>query len=113
MTDALRRDEPLTDAMWQQFLALPDNRVYADAVWGSDTASLARYRRAIELVYRPRYDSVRQAAIKAGKWYYVLANRYKEQEVQDRAFLAASAKDPGYLEKMYTYAYEFLPVRNR
>jgi len=113
MTDALRRDEPLTDAMWQQFLALPDNRVYADAVWGNDTASLARYRRAIEVVYRPRYDSVRQAAIEAGKWYYVLVNRYKEQEAPDRAFLAAVVKNPGYLEKMYTYAYEFLPARSR
>lgn len=112
MTDRLRRDEPLTDAMWQQFLALPDNRVYADAVWGSDKASLARYRQAIEVVYRPRYDSLRQAAIKAGKWYYVLVNRYKEQEAQDRAFLAAVAKNPDYFEKMYTYAYEFLPARN-
>ena len=112
LTDALRRNEPLTDAAWQQFLALPDNRVYVDAVWGSDTASLARYRRAIEVVYRPRHDSLRQAKIKAGSWYYILVNRYKEQETDDRAFVASMARNPTYLESMYTLAYEYLPARD-
>ena len=112
LTDALRRDEALTDAAWQQFLALPDNRVYVDAVWGSDTASLSRYRRAIEVVYMPHYDSLRQASIAAGKWYYILVNRYKEQEAADRAFVAGMAQNPTYLESMYTLAYEFLPARD-
>ncbi|MBJ6146454.1 DUF5700 domain-containing putative Zn-dependent protease [Hymenobacter sp. BT559] len=112
LTDALRRDEPLTNAAWQQFLALPDNKVYVEAVWGSDTASVSRYRRAIEVVYRPRYDSLRQAKIKAGSWYYILVNHYKEQEADDRAFLALMAQNPTYLESMYTLAYEYLPARD-
>ncbi|MGI4834993.1 MAG: hypothetical protein ACRYFK_16185 [Janthinobacterium lividum] len=94
LTDALRRDEPLTNAAWQAFLALPDNKVYVDAAWGSDTASLRRYRRAIEVVYRPRYDSLRQAKIKASSWYYILVNQYKEQEPADRTFLAELVKKP-------------------
>ena len=113
ITDALRRDGPLTDAAWQQFLALPDNRVYVDAGWETDTARLARYRRAIEVVYRPRYDSLRQAKIREGKWYYILVNQCKENETDDQAFLAELVKNPGYLGKMYTYAYEFLPAGNR
>lgn len=40
---------------------LPDNKVYIDAVWGSDTVSLRRYRRAFKVVYRLRYDSLRRA----------------------------------------------------
>lgn len=31
-TDALRCDEPLTDAAWQQFLALPANQAYVGSV---------------------------------------------------------------------------------
>ena len=112
LTDDLRRDEPLTEAAWQQFLALPANQVYVKAVWGSDTARLANYRRAIEQVYRPRYDSLRQAKIKAGRWYYILVNRYKEQEAEDRAFVASMARNPTYLESMYALAYEYLPARD-
>lgn len=112
LTDALRHDEPLTDAAWQQLLALPDNRVYVNAVWGSDTADLRLYRRAVEVVYRPRYDSLRRAKVQANSWYYVLVNQYREHEADDRAFLAAVAKNPGYLDNMYTYAQAFLPARN-
>ena len=72
LTDALRRDEPLTAAAWQTFINLPANKAYIGSIWGSDTASLAVYRRAIEVVYRPRYDSLRQARVKAGQWYSVL-----------------------------------------
>lgn len=112
LTDALRRDEPLTNAAWQQLLALPDNKVYVDAVWGSDTTSLRRYRRAVEVVYRPHYDSLRRAKVQAGSWNYVLINQYKEHEANDRAFLAGVAKNPTYLVNMYTHAYTFLPARN-
>lgn len=113
LTDALRRDEPLTNAAWQQLLALPDNKVYAAQVWGSDTASLRRYRRAMEVVYRPRYDSLRRAILKADCWTYVLVNQYKEHEAADRAFLADLVKDPALLDQMYAQAYAFLPARSR
>ncbi|RZL12584.1 MAG: hypothetical protein EOO62_10630 [Hymenobacter sp.] len=112
LTDALRRDEPLTRKAWQEFLAIPANKVYTSAVWGSDTASLGRYRRAIEVVYRPRYDSLRQAKLKANVWYYVLVDDYKQHEREDKSYVAAMQKNPDYLEKMYAYAYEALPTRN-
>jgi len=110
MTDALRRNEPLTDAAWQGFLALPANKIYVDAVYNDE--QLARYRRAIEVVYMPRYDSLRQAKIKAGVWYYVLANDYKTHESEDQRYVAAMRQNPDYLGRMYAYAYEALPTRN-
>lgn len=113
MTDALRRNEPLTNQQWQAFLALPANQVYVKAVFGSDTTDLKAYRRAIEVVYMPQHDSLLQARLKAKRWYYVLVNDYKAHEKEYRDFLAASAKNPAYLEKMYTYAYEYLPARDR
>lgn len=112
LTDALRRDEPLTRKAWQEFLAIPANKVYASAVWGSDTASLGRYRRAIEVVYMPRHDSLRQAKLRAKVWYYVLADDYKQHESEDKRYVAAMQKNPDYLDKMYAYAYEALPTRN-
>lgn len=112
LTDALRRDEPLTDQAWQALLAVPANKVYVSAVWGSDTASLRRYRRAIEVVYRPHYQAELQTKLQANSWYYVLVNDYKEHEAEYKSFLAQTAQNPAYLEKMYTYAYEFLPARN-
>lgn len=59
----------------------------------------------------PRHDSLRQARLRAKSWYYVLVNDYKQQEVAYQKFLAETVKNPAYLEKMYTYAYEFLPAR--
>jgi hypothetical protein len=112
LTDGLRRDEPLTDAAWQQFLALPDNQVYVRSTFGSDTADLGYYRRVLQAVYRPRYDSLRRAKLQAKRWYYMLLNDYKEHEPEYRAFLTETAKKPAYLEKMYTYAYEYLPKRD-
>lgn len=110
LTDALRRNEPLTDQAWQAFLALPGNKIYVDAVYNDE--QLARYRRAIEVVYMPRHDSLRQAKIKANVWYYVLINDYKEHETADKRYVMAMQQNPDYLERMYTYAYEALPARN-
>lgn len=112
LTDALRRNEPLTDQAWQRFLALPANKVYVGSIFGSDTTDLKAYRRAIEVVYMPRYDSLLQARLKARRWYYVLVNDYKQQEAAYQKLLAETVKSPAYLEKMYTYAYEYLPARN-
>jgi hypothetical protein len=112
MTDALRRNEPLTNAQWRGFVALPANKVYVSSIFGDDTTDLAAYRRAIEVVYMPRYDSLRQAKLKAQRWYYVLVNDYKEQEQMYKKLLLETVKNPAYLEKMYTYAYEYLPARN-
>lgn len=111
MTDALRRNEPLTNQTWQNFLDLTANKLYVSAVFGSDTADLNAYRRAIEVVYMPRYDSLRQARLKANRWYYVLVNRYKEQEPLFRKFLTETVQKPAFLEKMYAYSYAYLPAR--
>lgn len=113
LTDALRRNEPLTDAAWQGFLELPANKVYVASIFGSDAEDLARYRKAIEVVYMPRHDSLLQVKLRAKSWYYVLVNDYKQQEPMYRKLLLETVKNPAYLEKMYTYAYEYLPARNR
>jgi hypothetical protein len=110
LTDALRRDEPLTDQAWQAYLALPANQIYVPTVYDKD--DLQRYRQALEITYRPRYDSLRQVRLREGKWFYRLLNDYREKEPQHRAFLAETVKNPVFLDKMYTYATEYLPARS-
>lgn len=111
LTDALRRNEPLTDQAWQSFLELPSNKVYVRACFTGDE-DVKRYRRAMEVVYMPRHDSLLQAKLNAKSWYYVLLNDYKQHEQEYKNFLAEAVAKPAYLEKMYTYAYEYLPARN-
>jgi hypothetical protein len=79
LTDALRRNEPLTDQAWQAFLELPANKVYVRECFNGEE-DVQRYRRAMETVYMPRYDSLLQAKLRAKSWYYVLINDYKLHE---------------------------------
>jgi hypothetical protein len=111
LTDALRRNEPLTDQAWQAFLELPANKVYVRACFNGEE-DVKRYRQAMEVVYMPRYDSLLQAKLRAKLWYYVLINDYKQHEQEYKSFLAETVAKPAYLEKMYTYAYEYLPARD-
>ena len=110
ITDRLRQNQPITDAVWHDFLEIPGNKVYVRGIFSPE--DLVRYRRALEVVYMPRYDSLRQAKIKAQSWYYVLVNDYKEREAEHRAFIATVAKSPEALDLMYRKAYEYLPARN-
>ncbi|RZK18743.1 MAG: hypothetical protein EOO56_15525 [Hymenobacter sp.] len=109
ITDALRRSEPLTNEAWQQFLALPANQIYTASVYDAD--ALVRYRRALEVVYMPRYDSLRQAKVRAGSWFYVLLDNLKQQEPAYRTFMQETVRSPAFLASMYAYAYEYLPAR--
>lgn len=107
---ALRQGQPLTDAAWNDFLELPGNKHYVSGIY--DAAALARYRRAIEVTYLPRHDSLRQARLKANSWFYVLVNDYRQQEQAYKDFLAQTVLKPDYLDQMYTLAYQYLPARN-
>jgi hypothetical protein len=109
LTDALRQDKSLTDTAWQELLALPANKIYVPGVFPEE--ALKRYRKAIEVAYMPRYDSLLQAKLQAKVWYYVLVNDYKQREPMFRKYVQQVAQQPSYLETMYTYAYEYLPKR--
>lgn len=111
LTDSLRRDFPLTDAMWNSFLAVPANRRYVASIFNEP--GLKRYRDAIEVAYRPSLDSVRRARLKAENWYYVLADQYRQREPEFREYLRVTARQPAYLGQMYQLAYEYLPARAR
>ncbi|MFC6222288.1 DUF5700 domain-containing putative Zn-dependent protease [Hymenobacter artigasi] len=110
ITDGLRQNRPLTDQAWQEFLEIPGNKIYVRGIYSA--ADLVRYRRAIEVVYMPRYDSLRQANLDAKVWYYLMVNDYKEHEPDYRKLVASAKNNAVSLDLMYQKAYEYLPARN-
>lgn len=111
ITDGLRQNRPLTDQMWQEFLVIPGNKVYVRGIYSA--ADLVRYRRAIEVVYMPRYDSLRQAKLQAKVWYCLMVNDYKEREPEYRRYVASLSQNAAALDLMYQYAYPQLPPAAR
>ena len=110
ITDGLRQDKPLTDQVWQEFLEIPGNKIYVRGIYSA--ADLVRYRKAIEVVYMPRYDSLRRARLQAKVWYYMMVNDYKEHEPEYRKLLASIKDNAVSLDLMYQKAYQYLPARN-
>ena len=111
ITDALRQDQPLTDQVWQDFLEIPGNKIYVRGIYSA--ANLKAYRRAIEVVYMPRYDSLRRARLDAKVWYYMMVNDYKEREPEYRRYVASLTQNTDVLDLMYQYAYTMLPPAAR
>nr|WP_317196143.1 DUF5700 domain-containing putative Zn-dependent protease [Hymenobacter siberiensis] len=90
---------------------MPGNKIYVRGIYSA--ADLMRYRRAIEVVYMPRYDSLRQAKLQAKVWYYLMVNDYKEREPDCRRYVASLAQNTSALDLMYQYAYQQLPPAAR
>ncbi|HVW95418.1 MAG TPA: DUF5700 domain-containing putative Zn-dependent protease [Mucilaginibacter sp.] len=109
LTDSLKKDRPLTDRQWQEFLSIEGNKTYAASEF--DSARLARYRKALEIVYRPSNDSLLQARLKANDWYVILAKRYKDEEPALKADLRDTLQNPVYFNRAYQYVYEYLPQK--
>ena len=110
ITDALRQDKPLTDQVWQEFLEIPGNKIYTRGIYSA--ADLVAYRKAIEVVYMPHYDSLRRAKLDAKVWYYLMVNDYKEHEADYRKLAASMQGSAASRDLMYQKAYEYLPARN-
>ena len=111
ITDGLRQNQPLTDQVWQEFLEIPGNKIYVRGIYSA--ANLVAYRRAMEVVYMPRYDSLRQVKLKNRVWYYLMVNDYKERELEYRHYVASLTQNTTALDLMYQYAYPQLPPAAR
>lgn len=111
LTDSLKQNKPLTDEKWARFINIEGNKTYADSEF--DSVRLARYRKAIEIVYMPVNDSLLQARLKAKDWYCTLAKRYKDEEQELKSYLANTIQNPAYFNHAYQYVYEYLPKKSQ
>jgi hypothetical protein len=111
LTDSLKKNKPITDEQWTEFINLEGNKTYARSVF--DSASLVSYRRALEIVYMPMNDARLQRNLAAKYWYTILIKRYKDQEDSLKTYLQQTLQSPAYKEVMYKYVYEYLPKKDR
>jgi hypothetical protein len=111
LTDSLKKNKPITDEQWTEFINLEGNKTYARSVF--DSASLVSYRRALEIVYMPANDARLQKNLKAKYWYATLIKRYKDQEDSLKTYLQQTLQSPAYKNVMYKYVYEYLPKKDR
>ncbi|OKS86868.1 DUF5700 domain-containing putative Zn-dependent protease [Mucilaginibacter polytrichastri] len=109
LTRLLKQNIPLTDKQWDDFIAIDGNKTYAESEF--TTERLANYRKAIEIVYMPKNDSLLQVRLKQKNWYCILAKRYKDEELQLKAYLADTVLNPAYFNNAYQYVYEYLPKK--
>ncbi|MET4074078.1 DUF5700 domain-containing putative Zn-dependent protease [Hymenobacter sp. UYCo722] len=111
ITDGLRQNKPLTDQVWLDFLEIPGNKLYVRGIYSA--ADLVFYRKVMEVVYMPRYDSLRRAKLDAQVWYYLVVNDYKEREPAYRRYVASLTQNAVAVDLMYQNAYAQLPPANR
>ena len=111
ITDGLRQDKSLTDQIWQEFLEIPGNKIYVRGIYSA--TDLVRYRKAIEVVYMPRYDSLRRTKLQAKNWFHIMVNDYKEREPEYRRYVVRLTQNATALDLMYQYAYPQLPPAAR
>ncbi|MBK0378463.1 DUF5700 domain-containing putative Zn-dependent protease [Mucilaginibacter segetis] len=111
LTAQLKQNKPLTDKQWNNFINIEGNKTYAHSEF--DSARLARYRKAIEIVYMPANDSLLKARLKANDWYCILAKRYKDEEQQLKQYLLDTIEGPTYFNQAYRYVYEYLPKKDQ
>lgn len=109
LTDILKKNVRVTDDQWNTFIAIEGNKTYAESEFTPQM--LAAYRRALEIAYMPKNDSLLKASIKANRWYCILAKRYKDEEPLIKAYLANTLLKPGYFNQAYQYVYEYLPKK--
>ncbi len=111
LTDSLRKDRPVTDEQWKQFIAMEGNKTYVRSVF--DSASIANYRKAVEMVYMPKQAARLQKNLAAKYWYAILVQRYKDKEDSLKTYLQNNLASPAYSQVMYDKVYQWLPKKAR
>ncbi len=109
LTGQLKQNIAVTDKQWDDFIAIDGNKTYAESEFTAER--LANYRKAIEIVYMPKNDSLLQVRLKQKNWFCILAKRYKDEEPVLKAYLANTIQNPAYFNNAYQYVYEYLPKK--
>lgn len=111
ITDSLRQNIPLSKKTWDNFLSDKGVQLYINNNV-LDEATLELYRKNLEYVYMPKYDSLLNARLKNRDKYFVLwvFKNYKDQELELKNYYKKiEANKNDYLDSIYQNCYEFLP----
>ncbi|MDO1450239.1 hypothetical protein Q0590_28420 [Rhodocytophaga aerolata] len=106
--EQLKKDQPLSDSLWQTFLSQAGNRIYIESN-NLPQSYLEEYRQKLELVYRPSMDSLLQSKLPTDPMLSAI-HRYKTQEPNLKEHMAWLEKTD-LLDTMLSHARKFLPKR--
>lgn len=113
LADSLRKDRPLSDEAWNNYLQMEGNQQYFSNQ-GYSEKYLARLRKDMEVVYMPQHDSLLQERLKTPQKHFgvYLLHYYKANEPELRTYLQKIASDEeAYLDALYAETYSLLPKR--
>jgi hypothetical protein len=111
ITAKLKKGDTLSRADWKTFISDKSIQDYM-ADQGVNDQYFESYRKNMQIVYMPKYDSILQKRLADpySYWLTYMINQYKIDEDGMKAYLKRIATDPGsYFDKSYEYAYSALP----
>ncbi|MFZ4929703.1 DUF5700 domain-containing putative Zn-dependent protease [Chryseobacterium sp. Mn2064] len=114
ITENLKKDQPLDQQTWKNFLKNKAIQVYLKDQ-GVDSTYLENYRKIMEVVYMPKNNSKLQQRLKepTNNWWTYIVNQYKENEDKMKTYLNTLKNNPkDYLASCYQYTYTMLPKKN-
>ena len=115
LIEPLKHGDSLPVSDWNSFLKIESNHIYVENQ-GFDKDYLERLRKAIQVVYMPKYDSILQARLVAinkdptSYWLTYKVYVYKEHEQELKKY-ETLIKKPSYLDSIYKNAFNWLPKR--
>jgi len=113
LTDSLKQGYSISQETWKGFLGMEGNKLYTNNQGFSD-AYLEKYRKELEIVYKPENDSILQRKLQSPQSNYMtyVIYQYKAHEAVMKAYLAKiTAGKEDYIRSMYANAYLMLPKK--
>lgn len=115
LIEPLKHGDSLSVSDWKIFLQIESNQIYVENQ-GFDKDYFERLRKAIQVVYMPKYDSLLQARLVAinidptSYWLTYKVYVYKAHEQELKKYVTQIVKPP-YLDSIYKNAFNWLPKR--
>ncbi|MEO8860412.1 MAG: DUF5700 domain-containing putative Zn-dependent protease [Ginsengibacter sp.] len=115
LIEPLKHGDSLSVSDWEKFLQIESNQIYVENQ-GFDKDYLERLRKAIQVVYMPRYDSLLQARVVAinkdptSYWLTYKVYVYKVYE-NDLKKYETQIMQRSYLDSIYKNAFNWLPAQ--
>ncbi|MBA4258471.1 MAG: hypothetical protein C0446_04865 [Chitinophaga sp.] len=113
ITDSLKQNIPLSQESWKNLLSSAGIQLYIKNN-SLDESTLEMYRKNLEYVYMPKYDSLLKARLMNREKYFILwiFNNYKTQELElKNYFHKIKANQSDYMDSLYKNCYSILPKR--
>jgi hypothetical protein len=113
ITDSLKKNTSIQIKTWNDFLKYNGIQLYLQNQ-GFDSLYLDQYRKAMEIVYMPKNDSILKERLKNNEKYFFIwvINNYKNEEENFKKYVdKIKHNNSEYFNINYKKCYEYLPKK--